>query len=132
MKDMNLNCLLHVFHFLHVFLSKILLFKTGSRQHTRPLPYSRLMEPKFEVLPPGPPRPQKSFFQNLWGWGVAGVIAIVKFKFLIFGALKISLSMLLMIWVYSWMFGWQFAAGLVFLLFVHEMGHVTAAKWLGI
>jgi len=90
------------------------------------------MEPKFEVLPPGPPRPQKSFFQNLWGWIVAGVIAIAKFKFLIFGALKTSFSMLLMIWVYSWMFGWLFAAGLVFLIFVHEMGHVTAAKWLGL
>jgi Zn-dependent protease len=90
------------------------------------------MEPKFEVLPPGPPRPQKSFFQNLWGWVVAGVIAIAKFKFLIFGALKTSFSMLLMIWVYSWMFGWLFAVGFVFLLLVHEMGHVVAAKLLGI
>jgi len=90
------------------------------------------MEPKFEVLPPGPPRPQKSIFQNLWGWIVAGVIAIVKFKFLIFGALKTSLSMLLMIGIYAWMFGWLFAVGFVILLFVHEMGHVIAAKWLGI
>jgi len=90
------------------------------------------MEPKFEVLPPGPPRPQKSFVQNLWGWLVAGVIAIVKFKFLIFGALKTSFSMLLMIWVYSWLFGWLFAIGFVFLLLVHEMGHVIAAKMLGI
>jgi len=63
---------------------------------------------------------------------VAGVIAILKFKFLIFGALKTSLSMLLMIWVYSWMFGWLFALGFVFLLLVHEMGHVVAAKLLGI
>ena len=90
------------------------------------------MEPKFEVLPPGPPRPQKSFVQNLWGWIVAGVIALAKFKFLIFGALKTGLSMLLMIGVYAMMFGWVFAAGLVFLIFVHEMGHVIAAKWLGL
>jgi Zn-dependent protease len=89
------------------------------------------MEPKFEVLPPGPPRPQKSLLQNLWGWIVAGVVAVAKFKFLIFGAFKTSFSMLLMIWGYSWLFGWPFAAGLVFLIFVHEMGHVIAAKWLG-
>jgi len=90
------------------------------------------MEPKFEVLPPGPMQPKKTPLQNFWGWIVAGVVAVAKFKFLIFGALKTSLSMLLMIWAYSWLFGWQFAAGLVFLIFVHEMGHVIAAKWLGL
>ncbi len=89
------------------------------------------MEPKFEVLPPGPPQPKKSMLQNLWGWIVAGVVAIAKFKFFIYGALKTSLSMLLMIWFYSRTFGWQFAAALIFLIFVHEMGHVIAAKWLG-
>ncbi len=87
--------------------------------------------PRFEVLPPGPPRPQKSFLQNIGAWIVGIFVAIAKFKFLIFGALKTSLSMLLMIWVYSLAFGWRFAAGLVFLIFVHEMGHVIAAKWLG-
>jgi Zn-dependent protease len=90
------------------------------------------MEPKFEVLPPGPPRPQKSFLQNIGAWIVGIVVAIAKFKFLIFGALKTSLSMLLMIGIYSLAFGWKFAAGFVFLLLVHEMGHVVAAKWLGI
>jgi Zn-dependent protease len=89
------------------------------------------MEPKFEVLPPGPPRQQKSFLQNIGAWIVAGVVAVAKFKFLIFGALKTGLSMLFMIWVYALMFGWKFAAGFVFLIFVHEMGHVVAAKWLG-
>jgi Zn-dependent protease len=90
------------------------------------------MEPKFEVLPPGAPRPQKSFLQHLWGWIVAIAIAIFKFKVFIFGALKTSFSMLLMIGIYAWMFGWLFAVGFVVLLFVHEMGHVIAAKWLGI
>lgn len=90
------------------------------------------MEPKFEVLPPGPPQPKKSFFQNIGAWIVGIVVAILKFKFFIFGALKTSLSMLLMIWVYSLAFGWLFAAGFVVLLLVHEMGHVIAAKMLGI
>jgi Zn-dependent protease len=90
------------------------------------------MEPKFEVLPPGPPPQRKTFFQNIGAWVVGIVVAIAKFKFLIFGALKTSLSMLFMIWIYSWMFGWLFAVGFVVLLLVHEMGHVIAAKLLGI
>jgi Zn-dependent protease len=90
------------------------------------------MDPRFEVLPPGPPRPKKTLLQNIGGWIVAVFIAIAKFKFFFFGALKTSLSMLVMIWTYSWLFGWPFAAGLVFLIFVHEMGHVIAAKWLGL
>jgi Zn-dependent protease len=89
------------------------------------------MQPQFEVLPPGPPPQKKSVFQNIGAWGAAIVVGLVKFKFLIFGALKTGLSMLFMIWVYAMMFGWKFAAGFVFLIFVHEMGHVVAAKWLG-
>ena len=90
------------------------------------------MEPQFETLPPGPPPPpRKTFFQNISGWIAAIVIGLVKFKFYIFGALKTGLSMLFMIWIYGMMFGWKFAAGFVFLIFVHEMGHVIAAKWLG-
>jgi Zn-dependent protease len=89
------------------------------------------MEPTFQVLPPGPPPPKKSVFQNIGGWFVAAVVAIAKFKFLLLGALKTGLSMLISIGVYGMMFGWKFAAGFVFLIFVHEMGHVIAAKWLG-
>ena len=78
------------------------------------------------------PEPKKSLLQNI-GTGIVGIgVVALKFKFLIFGALKTSLSMLLMIWVYSMLWGWRFAAGLVFLIFVHEMGHVLAAKLLGL
>jgi Zn-dependent protease len=93
------------------------------------------MEPTFQVLPPvppPPPQPKKPFFQNIGGAIAAGAVALFKFKFLLLGSLKTSLSMLLMIWVYSWMFGWAFAVGIVVLIFVHEMGHVIAAKMLGI
>jgi len=90
------------------------------------------MEPQFEVLPPGPQRPQKPFLQNIGGLIVAGVIAVAKFGFLVLKSLKTAGSMFIMIWIYSWFFGWPFAVGFVILLFVHEMGHVIAAKWLGI
>jgi Zn-dependent protease len=93
------------------------------------------MEPQFEVLPPGqrPPTEQtKAKSRGIMGGLAAFFIALAKFKFLLLGSLKTGLSMLVMIWVYSWMYGWWFGAGFVFLIFVHEMGHVIAAKWLGI
>ena len=94
------------------------------------------MEPRFEVIPPvtqqRPIAPKKNIFQHLWGWIVAGLIALAKFKFLLLGALKTGLSMFVSIGIYALFFGWKYAAGIVVLIFVHEMGHVIAAKWLGI
>lgn len=96
------------------------------------------MEPKFDVIPPIPQQrppdrqPGKNIFQHVWGWVVAGGIALLKFKFLLFGALKTGLSMFVSIWIYALFFGWKYAAGIVVLIFVHEMGHVIAAKWLGL
>jgi Zn-dependent protease len=94
------------------------------------------MEPQFDVLPPQQrppnPPPKKSVFQGLGAGAVAIVVALAKFKFLLLGGLKTILSMGFMIWIYGMMWGWKFAAGFVFLIFVHEMGHVVAAKWLGL
>src|SRR5580698_6205935 len=104
------------------------------------------MEPQFDVIPPGrmPPPPPPPPKKTAWGGIGAGIAAVfvalsklkvlaflVKFKFLL-GGLKTILSMGFMIWIYSTMWGWKFAAGFVFLIFVHEMGHVFAAKWLGL
>lgn len=92
------------------------------------------MQPQFEVLPPRPQDtpPRKSTFQGLGAGLVAIVVALAKFKFLLLGGLKTILSMGVMIWAYSLLWGWKFAAGFVFLILVHEMGHVIAAKWLGL
>ncbi len=100
------------------------------------------MDPKYQpfspqtplppYLPPGPPPPKRNWFQSLGAGLLAILFAIWKLKVFIFPALKTSLSMLFMIWIYSITFGWRFAAGFVFLIFVHEMGHVFAAKWLGL
>jgi len=89
--------------------------------------------PSFEVLPPQRPAPPpKNWLGTIGAWIVGIGIAFAKYKFLLFGALKTGLSMLFMIWIYALAFGWWYAAALVFLIFVHEMGHVLAAKWLGI
>jgi Zn-dependent protease len=93
--------------------------------------------------PPPPPPPaiagysqpvvgaKKSIFQKIGGGIAAVAYGAFKFKAFAFAGLKTSLSMLLMIWIYSWTFGWEFAVGFIFLIFVHEMGHVVAAMWLG-
>jgi len=46
--------------------------------------------------------------------------------------LKMGGSMLFMIWVYARFYGWQFAVGFVVLIFIHEMGHLIAARFMGL
>jgi Zn-dependent protease len=54
-----------------------------------------------------------------------------KFKFLL-PFLKTGLTMLLSIGAYALAWGWQFAVGFVLLIFVHECGHLLAAKRIGL
>jgi Zn-dependent protease len=63
-----------------------------------------------------------------------GAAFYVLFKYLKFGLplLKTGGSMLLAIWVYALVWGWQFAVGFVLLIFVHECGHLIAAKRIGL
>lgn len=83
---------------------------------------------------------------NRWGWitGFGGLFLLLKaakiwtfvkglFIVLKFGKfLTTGLSMMLMIVVYTYMYGWKYAVGVVLLLFIHEMGHMTASRRLGI
>lgn len=96
-------------------------------------------EPPHEM---DPPEKKKS----RWGWltsfgglllifKAAKIWAIIKgiFIFLKFGKfLTTGLSMVLMIVVYTFIYGWKYAIGIVALLFIHEMGHLTASRRLGI
>lgn len=66
-----------------------------------------------------------------------GAFLLTNLKWLL-GILKFSkfgttlLSMIISLWAYAVFYGWKFAAALVYLIFVHEMGHVIAAKRKGI
>ncbi|MHA6532567.1 site-2 protease family protein [Paenibacillus sp. BAC0078] len=42
------------------------------------------------------------------------------------------ISMLVSVWAYALIYPWQFAIGFVLLLFIHELGHVLAAKRIGL
>ena len=89
---------------------------------------------------PGPARPSgwekvKKAFLPLAGLGYL----LVKFKAVLFGIfkflpvlLKTGGSMFITIWVYAMSWGWWFAFGFVMLIFVHECGHLIAAKRLGL
>ncbi|HEY1787109.1 MAG TPA: site-2 protease family protein [Verrucomicrobiae bacterium] len=63
--------------------------------------------------------------------GVALLVCLkflAKFKFLL-PFLKTGATMLISIWAYALAWGWRFAVGFVLLIFVHECGHLIAAKW---
>jgi Zn-dependent protease len=90
-----------------------------------------------------PPQPRPGFGQKvkkaLGPAGVAIVALFAKFKFAILAAikylplaLKTGGTMILSIGVYAMVWGIWFAVGFVLLLFVHECGHLLAAKRFGL
>lgn len=82
---------------------------------------------------------EHTFFQKVKKFlapiGIA-VVAVFKFlaplKFILLPLLKTGGSMIVMTWIYARFWGWPFAAGLVLLIFVHECGHLLAAKRIGL
>jgi Zn-dependent protease len=74
-----------------------------------------------------------------WKKGAAGVgpailLAFTKGKLLLLGLTKLStlLSMLAFAGVYWALYGWTFAIGMVFSIYIHEMGHVLTLREYGI
>ncbi|MDM5187737.1 site-2 protease family protein [Bacillus sp. DX4.1] len=75
--------------------------------------------------------------KGLWGiLAAVGVFLLSKLKwvFAIFKLAKFSMvfSMLLSLGAYAVIYGWKFGVALIYLLFIHEMGHLWAAKRKGI
>jgi Zn-dependent protease len=98
----------------------------------------------IETQPPSPP-PDGTWTKTKKAMGpVAGAgLLIAKFfaklKFFILPLLKFlpillksGGSMIFMVWVYTMMWGWRFGVGFVFLLLVHECGHLIVAKKFGL
>jgi hypothetical protein len=100
--------------------------------------------PGFVFVPPAPPTPpvatttheqthrlpaqNKSILQKI-GTGIVAIgVLLLKFAGPILVLLKTGGTMLLSIGAYSLLWGWKFAAGLVLLIFVHEMGHFISAR----
>jgi Zn-dependent protease len=70
----------------------------------------------------------------LWKFKFALVFVLTKGKLLLLGLTKSStfFSMLLAMGVYWTLWGWKFAVGFVLMIYVHEIGHVSALRALGI
>ena len=74
-----------------------------------------------------------------WKKGAAGIgpailVALTKGKLLLLGLTKLStlVSMLAFAGVYWALYGWTFAIGMVFSIYIHEMGHVLTLREYGI
>ena len=105
---------------------------------------SSLYNPRLEPAEQPAPAPQQERrppWRRLLGWLGAGVLLAFKFAaklkglLLLLPKLKIlttSGTMLVSVAAYALIWGWRFAAGLVLLLFVHEIGHVIQLRREGI
>src|SRR2546421_466486 len=85
-----------------------------------------------------PPRGGGGLKKALVPFGVLGAL-LFKFKALLIPVLKFfpvllktGGTMFITIWLYAMAFGWWFAVGFVLLIFVHECGHLLAAKRFGL
>jgi Zn-dependent protease len=102
------------------------------------------MEAEQTVPPPieGPNPPSQGGGNKLKkATGPLAVIGalLAKFKLILLPVLKFlpillktGGTMFLSMWVYAMAWGWWFAVGFVLLIFVHECGHLIAAKMLGL
>jgi len=100
--------------------------------------------PPLAIAPPAPSEARQDGRLKKWlsSLGVLGVVLLkfgAKVKFLILPAikflpviLKTGGTMILSIGAYAMMWGWWFAVGFVILIFVHECGHLLAAKKCGL
>lgn len=71
--------------------------------------------------------------KSLWGTlAIVGIFLVGKMKWVLallkLAKLQTLISMLIYLGTYALFYGWSFAVALVYLLFVHEMGHLYAAK----
>jgi Zn-dependent protease len=70
----------------------------------------------------------------IWKFKVIALIVLGKAKLLLLGLTKLTtlLSMLASLGIYWTLYGWKFGLGLVVLIYIHEMGHVSALRRFGI
>jgi len=100
-----------------------------------PPPYS---SPPPPLPPPQPPEGGKGLKKAAGPLAILGVM-LAKFKAVLIPTLKFlpailktGGTMILSVGIYAMRWGWQFALGFVLLIFIHECGHLVAAKRIGL
>lgn len=98
-------------------------------------PPRRFLQGSSRKQPPTP-KSGNALRSGILAAGAGASLLAGKGKFLIGGLkilkLKPLLTMGLSTWAYSLFYGWPFAAGMVGLIFVHEVGHCVAMKYYGV
>lgn len=102
-----------------------------------PPPYSS-PPPQQPLPPPQSPEGGNGLKKAAGPLAILGVM-LAKFKVLLIPALKFfpiilktGGTMILSVGAYALVWGWRFAVGFVVLIFVHECGHLIAAKRIGL
>lgn len=108
----------------------------------RPLDYADDPDRGFEPVERGyePIHPEagwRSLLRRFWAPIALVVFLLAKFKTAILALFKLKAftvvgTAFVSVAAYALIWGWQFALGLVVLLFVHELGHVAAARLQGL
>jgi len=91
-------------------------------------------EPPLRAATPPSQRPGSWWKQALGAGATVGLLLIGKLKFLLLGLTKLStfVSMFGFFAVYWSIYGWPLALGLAVSIYIHEMGHVSMLRRLGI
>ena len=105
-----------------------------------PDPFYQQQQPQPQPLQPAQPQPPPNTLGQRLKRLFAPILVFLAtaFKWLLpalkFGLpiLKMGGSMIIALVFYSMAFGWQFAVGFIILLFIHEMGHLIAARIVGL
>jgi len=120
--------------------------RSGTKGYTVDAP-PLIQPPKPPPLPERPAskprdRSRSGLGKAIASLGVVGILLLkfgAKVKFLILPVLKFfpvilktGGTMFASIWLYALAWGWWFALGFVLLIFVHECGHLLAAKRVGL
>ena len=96
--------------------------------------FTPVMPPPFRPTPP-PPAPESRWKKIFGPFAVIGILILKfagKIKFILPVLLKTGGSMILSVGAYALLFPWQFAVGFVVLIFIHECGHLIAARKVGL
>jgi Zn-dependent protease len=91
----------------------------------------RQYDPQGRPIQPSVWQKLKKMFAPIGVGLLVGLKFLAKLKFLL-PFLKTGGTMILSIGVYALAWGWRFAVGFVLLIFVHECGHLIAAKRIGL
>jgi Zn-dependent protease len=99
----------------------------------------RVSELTKQIEATTPPNARVSPDAPWWRRGIAGIAAVFvlllgKLKFLLLGLTKAStlFSMFAFVGVYWSIYSWPLAVGMVLSIYIHEMGHVSMLRRLGI